>query len=254
MRSIVTGIVVLISTVLSAQVTEFPYKDGTQKLTGRMGIPLKPNKAKAGVLILPAWKGIDEHAIESANRLTNVGYYTFIADIYGDGNAPADNAAAGKLSSYYKENYTDYQKRIKAALQQLQQSGADINNIAIVGYCFGGTGALEAARGLMAVRGVVSVHGGLLRKGDRKDEPLAAKILVLHGAEDPHVPASEIAAFQDEMKKCNADYQMISYAGAVHAFSDPYAGSDVTSGAAFNPVAARRSWEHMLVFFRELFK
>src|SRR5690606_10827359 len=187
-------------------------EDGKQKLNGVAGIPVRPNKTKAGVLILPAWKGIDNHAKETALRLTSMGYHTFVADIYGEGNVANSREEAGKLSGQFKKDPALYQRRISLTLAELKKLGADVNNIAIVGYCFGGTGALEAARGNLAVKGVVSVHGNLAKDTIRVNEPIAPKVLVLHGADDPFVPAAEIAAFQNEMRECNADWQMISYA------------------------------------------
>jgi dienelactone hydrolase len=237
-----------------AQLKPSAYKDGEQKLNGFVINPLRENTQNPGILILPAWKGIDEHSKESAEYLAKLGYFAFIADIYGEGNYPKDNAEASKLAGFYKENYKAYQKRIRAALEQLIKSGANPNKIVIIGYCFGGTGALEAARGGLAVQGVVSFHGGLHKDPKRPNEPIAAKILVLHGADDPHVPAAEVAAFQQEMRDSNADWQMVYYANAVHAFTDPYAGSDNSKGAAFNDKAARRSWENMLTFLKEAMK
>src|SRR5690606_6302552 len=130
----------------------------------------------------------------------------------------------------------------------------DPNKIAVIGYCFGGTGALEAARGNLPVLGVVSFHGGLGRSGDRPVDAIKAKILVCHGADDPYVPKSEIESFEKEMKESKADWQMIYYADAVHAFTEPQAGNDKSRGAAYNEAAARRSWAHMELFFNELFK
>jgi dienelactone hydrolase len=237
-----------------AQLQPIGYKDGEQKLNGFALQPVKERRFKPGILILPAWKGIDDHSKESATKLAALGYYTFIADIYGEGNYPNDASEAGQQAGKYKKDYVAYQKRIQLALKQLVQTGADPNNIVVMGYCFGGTGALEAARGEMAVKGVVSFHGGLNKDTTRPSLPMAAKVLVLHGADDPYVPAAEIAAFQQEMRDANADWQMVYYANAVHAFTDPYAGSDNSTGAAFNGVASKRSWEHFLLFLKEILK
>lgn len=238
----------------SADKNTIAYKDGKTQLEGYGLKPVKDGKIKSGLLILPAWKGVDLHSKAVAEKLAGFGYYTFVADIYGKDERPSSTAEAGTKSGYYKKNYTEYQKRIKLALEQLIKLGADPNYIVVVGYCFGGTGALEAARGELAVKGVVSFHGGLSKDNARENKPLAAKILVLHGAEDPFVPAEEVASFQKEMRESKADWQMIYYANAVHAFSDSYAGSDASTGAAFNEVAAKRSWNHMLVFLRDILK
>jgi len=236
-----------------AQLTPIKYADGKQQLSGFYAKPEKKSN-NAGVLILPAWMGVDEHSKESAKKLAALGYHAFVADIYGEGNKPKDASEAGQRAGHYKTNYKEYQHRINLALQQLIKSGADPNKIAVIGYCFGGTGALEAARGNLPVLGVVSFHGGLGRSGDRPVDAIKAKILVCHGADDPYVPKSEIESFEKEMKESKADWQMIYYADAVHAFTEPQAGNDKSRGAAYNEAAARRSWAHMELFFNELFK
>jgi len=230
------------------------YTDGSQKLNGIAVAPENGKARKPGVLILPAWRGIQDHEKNVAQKLSAMGYYVFIADIYGEGNYPKDNSEAGKQAGYYKKNYKDYQRRISLALDQLVKSGANKDNVAMIGYCFGGTGVLEAARAGMPVNGVVSFHGGLGRDAARPVEKIDTKILVCHGAIDPNVPQEEIEAFQKEMNDAKADWQMIYYAGAVHAFTEPSAGSDISKGAAYNEAADRRSWQHMKDFFAEVLK
>ncbi len=185
-------------------------------------------------MILPAWKGIDEHSKRTATRLAAAGYYTFIADIYGEGKYPATAKDAGVMSGYYKSHITEYQQRIRLALEQLVGSGAAAQQVVVIGYCFGGTGALEAARTNMPVKGVVSFHGGLGRDSTRVIVPIQPKILVLHGADDPYAGEAQVKVFQDELRVAKADWQMIYYAGAVHAFTEPEAGNDNSKGAAYN--------------------
>ena len=238
-----------------AQLNAITYKDGTQLLNGFGVKAVKESKDRSGILILPAWKGIDEHSKETAQKLAGMGYAVFIADIYGEGNYPGDDAAAaGQKAGYYKQNIKEYQKRINLALKELIKLGTNPNNVVVIGYCFGGTGALEAARAGMAVKGVVSFHGGLAKDPKRPNEPIAAKVLVLHGADDTYVSPAEVSAFQQEMNESKADWQMVYYSGAVHAFTDPYAGDDNSKGAAFNAKAAARSWQHMLDFLKEVLK
>lgn len=236
-----------------AQLKPVAYADGAQKLNGLASMPKAPNKKKAGVLILPAWMGIDENSKSSAEKLSALGYYTFIADIYGEGNYPKDGKSAGEQSSYYKKNIAEYQKRIQLALNELVKAGADPANIVVIGYCFGGTGALEAARANFAVKGVVAFHGGLSRDTARTIQPVNAKVLVCHGANDVYVPEKDVKAFQNEMRQAKADWQMIYYADAVHAFTEKSAGNDPSKGVAYNEKAATRSWQHMLDFLHEIF-
>ena len=246
--------ILLITNQTFAQLKPVQYKDGNQNLNGFKIAPIKKSIEKPGILILPAWMGIDKLSKDTAENLSKLGYYAFVADIYGEGNYPKDYAQAGKNAGFYKTNYQDYQKRIALALDQLIQSGANPDNIVVIGYCFGGTGALEAARANMNVKGVVSFHGGLGKDATRTVEPITAKVLACHGADDPYVPAAEIDAFQKEMRDANADWQMIYYANAVHSFTNPESGTDNSKGAAYNKKAAMRSWEHFKIFLAEVLK
>lgn len=236
----------------NAQLKPVAYTDGTQKLNGFAAPPAKAVKQKPGILILPAWFGINEHSKEVAEKLAKEGHHAFIADIYGEGNYPKNAQDAGKQAGYYKSNPEAYQKRIALALEQLIKGGANANNIVIIGYCFGGTGALEAARAGMNVKGVVSFHGGLGKDASRKNGAIKPKVLVLHGADDPYVPQKDIESFQKEMNDGRADWQMIYYSGAVHAFTEKEAGNDNSKGAAYNEKADKRSWTHFMIFLREL--
>lgn len=244
----------LFTLVTNAQLNAVSYVDGTQALEGFAGIPPKEVAEKRGVLILPAWMGINVHAKESAEKLQKLGFYTFVADIYGVDQRPKNFKEASEKAGFYKKNILAYQKRIQLAYEQLVQLGVSPKNIVVMGYCFGGTGALEAARMNLPVRGVVSFHGGLGRDASRSIEPIQTRVLVLHGADDPYVPQDEIKAFQEEMRTAKADWEMIYYANAVHSFTDKGAGSDNKRGAAYNANAAKRSWNRLLQFLLEVFE
>ncbi len=230
------------------------YNDDSQKLEGIISVPEKKIANGNAVLLLPAWMGIDNNAKENATELAKLGYLTFVADIYGIDKRPTSPSEAGKLAGFYKTNIKEYQKRIQLALNELIKQGANPDKIAVIGYCFGGTGAIEVARTNMNVRGVVSFHGGLGRDSARTIEPINTKVLVLHGADDFYVPETEIKAFQNEMRTAKADWQMVYYANSVHAFTHKDAGNDNSKGAAYNEKAAKRSWEAMKVFFEEIFR
>jgi dienelactone hydrolase len=246
-------ILILASVAVNAQLKPVSYTEGSQKLNGFSAVPKKALKQKPGVLVLPAWMGINDHAKEVAEKLSALGYHAFVADSYGEGHYPANTQQAGEQAGYYKSNPEAYQKRIQAALDALIKSGADKDNIVIIGYCFGGTGALEAARAGMNVKGVVSFHGGLGKDASRSNGEIKTKVLVLHGADDPYVPQKDIEAFQKEMKEGHADWQMVYYANAVHAFTEKSAGNDNSKGAAYNESADKRSWQHFMDFLGELF-
>ena len=246
--------IILFSSTMEAQLKTVKYNDEIQILNGLSIKAAKKSSQNPGILMLPAWKGIDNASKEIAQNLSKLGYTVFIADIYGEGDYPKDNAEAGKQAGFYKKNYEAYQKRINLALQELIKSGANADNIVAIGYCFGGTGVLEAARGHLNVKGVVSFHGGLGKDASRPVEPITAKVLICHGADDPNVKAEEIIAFQQEMRNAKADWQMIYYSNAVHSFTNPEARSDNSKGNAYNAVAAKRSFEHLQLFLNEVLK
>ena len=202
-------------------------------------------KKLEGVLILPAWKGIDQEAKQAALDLEKEGYIAFIADIYGEGNVPTDNAAAAKIASQYKQDYQAYQKRIGLALEQLKKAGAD--KIAVIGYCFGGTGALEAARAQFPVNGVISIHGGLGKDASRPNGSLPTKILIEHPAEDQSVPQEMVNDLIKEMNEGKADWQIYTYAYSKHTFTNP-------ESKDYNPTMAKRAWQHTLMFLDEVLK
>ncbi len=247
---LVFGIIIISKSM--AQSKTVTYKNDAQILSGISVKPTKAKKNKPGILILPAWMGIDEHAKDSAKRLAALGYTTFVADIYGVDQRPKNYTEAGQKAGYFKKNITEYQTLIKLALDQLIKQGANPDDIVVMGYCFGGTGSIEAARTNMKVKGVVSFHGGLGRDETRTIDKIVPKVLVLHGADDPYESKEEIVNFQNEMRTAAADWQMVYYANAVHAFTDKNAGNDNSKGAAYNEKAEKRSWEAMLVFLKEV--
>lgn len=246
--------IILFSSTINAQLKAVKYAEGTQTLNGLSIKAAKKSSQNPGILLLPAWLGIDNASKGIAEDLSTLGYHVFIADIYGEGNYPKNTSEAGKQAGFYKSNPVAYQKRINAGLQELIKSGANADNIVVIGYCFGGTGVLEAARGHLNVKGVASFHGGLSKDAARKTEPISAKVLICHGADDPYVSKEEIASFQQEMRDSKADWQMIYYADSVHSFTNPEAGSDNSKGAAYNPVASKRSFEHLKLFLNEVLK
>lgn len=221
------------------------YKDGTQQLKGL--VTSNGGKKLPGVLILPAWKGIDNEAKTAALELEKQGYIALIADIYGEGNIPSDNTAAAKIAGHYKSDYNAYQHRIALALAELKKQGALPEKIAVIGYCFGGTGALETARARFDVQGVVSIHGGLAKDHTRENLPIKAKVLVQHPAEDKSVSREDYDNLIKELNEGNADWQIITYAHSGHTFTNP-------ESKEYNEIMANRAWRHLLFFLEEVLK
>ncbi|GAO43855.1 dienelactone hydrolase family protein [Flavihumibacter petaseus] len=240
------AILVLSMDLLSAQsLKAVSYSDGAQKLNG--WVTSNAGKNLPGVLILPAWKGVDDEARTAAGDLEKQGYIAFIADIYGEGNTPTTNEAAGKMAGKYRQDYAAYQRRIQLALEQLTKAGARPEKLAVIGYCFGGSGALETARGNLPVRGVVSIHGGLGKDSSRTNSPINTKVLIENPADDQGVTPEIMAATIKEMNEGKADWQIITYANSKHTFTDP-------KSKDYNEVMAGRAWQHTLLFLGEVLK
>lgn len=234
-----------IQTGFAQKLKSVSYQDGTQKLNGL--VTSNAGKKLPGVLILPAWKGIDEEAKNAAIELEKQGYIAFVADIYGEGNIPADNAVAAKIAGSYKQDYKAYQQRISAALEELKKQGANPEKIAVIGYCFGGTGALETARAGFPVVGVVSIHGGLAKGNDRLNVPIKTKVLVENPADDESVKPEDMTNLIAELKTGKTDFQIITYANSKHTFTNP-------ESQDYNDVMAKRAWNHTLAFLKEILK
>lgn len=235
----------LIQIVTAQSLKAVKYADGAQELNGL--VTANAGKNLPGVLILPAWMGIDDEAKTAALELEKEGYIAFIADIYGKGNIPTDFGSAAKIAGQFKTDYQLYQKRISLALEQLKAAGAQSGKIAVIGYCFGGSGALETARAGLDVAGVVSIHGGLGKAAERPNGPIKTMVLVENPAEDKGVTKEIYDQLVQEMKDGKADWQIITYANCGHTFTNP-------TSKEYNEVMAKRAWNHTLLFLGELLK
>lgn len=210
---------------------------------------------RPGVLVIHEWMGLGDHVKAACDSLAALGYLAFGADIYGKGVRPTTPEDAGKEAGKYKEDRALMRARAQAGLRQLRANpAADTNRVAVIGYCFGGTVALELARSGANLRGAVCLHGHVDTPNPDDAQNIKGKVLVLHGADDPFIPSEQLQAFHDEMRNAGVDWQMVYYGGAVHSFTNPAAGTDNSRGAAFNADANRRSWDAMRAFFREVFR
>jgi dienelactone hydrolase len=233
------------------------YSENDLKFEGQF---LKSNKAKApAILMIHNWMGATDETLKQANRYNKLGYNVFIADIYGAAVRPKDAAEAGKLATIYKADRKLFRARIDLAYaEMLKQKSVDANQTAVIGYCFGGTGAAEAARSNVRsnskLKAAISFHGGLDSLNPAEGANIKANILVLHGADDPYVAAKDLDGFEKEMRDNKVQFEVIKFSNAVHSFTDVSAGTDNSKGAAYNKIADEKSFQYAKMFLAESFK
>jgi dienelactone hydrolase len=243
-----------VSASAAIQSKSVEYKDGDTVLEGWVTYDDAITQPTPGVLIVHQWKGLGDYEKKRAEMLARMGVVAFCADIYGKGIRADSAAEAGKLAGKYKGDRALLRQRVNAALKELQaQPHVNQAKVAAIGYCFGGTTVLELARSGADVAGVVSFHGGLSTPTPADAKNIKTRVLALHGADDPFVPAAEVADFQKEMRDAGVDWQMVSYGGAVHSFTDWNATGEM-KGAKYDKNADTRSWANMQAFFREIFR
>lgn len=241
-----------VSAVLKTQTIEYTAQG--VPMEGYLAFDDANKAARPGILIVPDWMGVSQFAKDKADLLAKDGYVAFVVDVYGKGVRPKDNNEAGKLATHYKSDRSLFRTRMKAAFDEFSHH-KEVNpqKIMVMGYCFGGTGALELARSGVNVVGTATFHGGLSSPTPQDANNIKGPVLVMHGADDPNVPPKEVEAFKKEMKDANVKLTFIAYPGAVHAFTNPAAGSDNSKGAAYNKDADEKSWQAFEKFLKSLF-
>lgn len=230
------------------------YRDDGVVLRGFLAFDERKSGKRPGVLVMPEAFGLGAQAKGRAERLAELGYVALAGDPYGNGLETNDLQEAMKIAGALREDPAKFRKRARVALDKLGSlSQVEPSRLAAIGYCMGGSFALELARDGAPLRGIVSFHGGLGTQRPAAAGEVKAKILVCTGADDPFVPAAQVSALADEMTKAGADWQIISYGGTVHSFTNPEAGKVGNPGIAYNKLSDERSWKAMTAFFEEIF-
>ena len=227
------------------------YTDASQSLEGYFATPAdRPNAP--GVLIAPTWLSITDSIRQRADRLAALGYAAFVLDVFGAGVRPQPPLKPQAVVHPYLSDRLMFRTRLKAGLEVLQQQPeCNADQIAAMGYCFGGCAVLELARSGAPLRGAVSFHGELDSPLPAQPGIIQAKVLVLHGDADPVVPFEKLIGFREEMRSVNANWEIDIYSDAKHSFTGEGAIGQM-SEAGLNPQAEARSWQSMLNFFREV--
>jgi dienelactone hydrolase len=213
---------------------------------------------RPGVLVVHEWWGHNEYARKRARMLAALGYTALAVDMYGNGKQATHPEDAGTFSSELFKHFDTAKDRFLAALEFLKkQKTVDTQKIAAIGYCFGGGIVLNMARQGVDLKGVVSFHGSLAAVEPAKPGAIKARILVLHGAADKFTTKEQVESFQQEMKNAGADFQFISYPGAIHSFTNPDADKYARKfnlPLGYNAQADKKSWDEMQRFFDVIFK
>jgi dienelactone hydrolase len=236
---------------LKTQVVE--YKQGDTALEGYLAYDDAQQGKRPGVLVVDEWGGLVAYGKHRADMLAQLGYVAFAADIYGKGVRPTTPQAKGQEVGKYMKDRNLLRARAIAGLDQLRNNPmVDASRIGAIGFCFGGTTVLELARSGANVAGVVGFHAGLSNPAPADANNIKAKVLILHGADDPLVNRAQVDAFEKEMDATKADWQVVLYSHTMHSFSNP-ASNDPAHGIQYNPDTDRRSWQAMRDFFNEIF-
>ncbi len=239
----------------AVQFQKVEYKQGDTVCEGLLAYDDLFQGKRSGIIVAHQWKGISDHEKSHAELLAMRGHVVLCADVYGKGVRADNPKDAAALAAKYKDDRALLRARINAALSFLRgQHRVNPTNIAAIGYCFGGTTVLELARSGADVKAVVSFHGGLSTPTPADAKNIKGKVLALHGADDPFVPAEEVLAFEKEMREAKVDWQLVAYGNAVHSFTDRSAGNENSKGAAYNAQADVRSWREMKMCFDEVLR
>ncbi len=231
------------------------YRIGNDTFEGCVSRPVKVEGKIPGVLVAHDWTGYGPFPKARAEQLAKMGYVALALDMYGQGIHAKSPEEAGKLAGAFYQDPAKFRVRSQAALAELlKQPGVDPERVGAIGFCFGGATVLELARSGANVRGVVTFHGSLKTASPAEPGAIKAReILVLHGSRDPLVPPADVAGLMTEMNTAKVPFRLVAYPDAVHAFTNPEAGSDPSKPTAYNAEAAEAAYGEMSAFFARLF-
>ena len=255
-RTAIAASVLTLTSTAAAEVKtrEVEYKQGDTVLQGLIAWNEAVKGKRPGVLVVHEWWGHNEHARRQARRLAEAGYVGFALDMYGKGKVATHPKDAEAFMTEATKDPAVIVARFNAALDQLKQDRhVDSKRIAAIGYCFGGGVVLAMARSGADLDAIASFHGSLSTQQPANKGKIKSRILVLTGAADPMVPPAEVQAFRKEMRAASAKFEVVSYPGAKHSFTNPDADKAGMDALGYNAEADRKSWAAMLAMFRQVF-
>lgn len=228
------------------------YQHGDTTLKGQLVYDGSIAGKRPGVIVAHEWWGLNDYAKRRAEMLAELGYVAFAVDMYGDGKVTSHAPDAKGWMQQIASNVDDWQARAMAGLEVLKDSErVDADKLAAVGYCFGGATVMQMAYAGADLDGVVSFHGSLPPAPEGAD--IKAKVLAAHGYQDGFVPPEKVDAFVKSLAEAGADWQLVVYSGARHAFTNPDAGEYGMDMLQYNAEADKRSWALMQDFLTEVF-
>ena len=229
---------------------EYEY-EGT-KLKGFLAYDDAATGKQPGVMVVHEWWGLNEYAKKRAKMLAELGYVAFCPDMYGEGQVTEHPQEAGKMATAVRMNIKAWQGKATAGLKVLQsQPNVDGDKLAAIGYCFGGSTALQLAYTGAPLKAVATFHAALPTPTEEFAKAIKPRILICHGADDTFIPAKAIADFKAALDGAKVKYQFESYPGAVHSFTVPESDKKELKGMAYNEAADKKSWQQMLDLFKE---
>lgn len=239
---------------IKTEATSFDLGDGTMSQSLVAYDDAKREKRPI-VLVLPEWWGLTEYPKNRAKQFADIGYFAMAVDLYGAGKIAETPDSAGAASGAFYKDPQMAKARIDAAIAKAKSyAQADASKVILVGYCFGGGLALNAAKMGGDYAAVCSFHGSLKEVPARKGKT-KARIFVAHGAADSFVPAADVAAFKQNLDSAGVRYTFKEYAGATHAFTNPGADENAKKFSmpiAYNAAADSASWADMKAFLGEV--
>jgi dienelactone hydrolase len=234
--------------------TPLAYRDSVAELQGVLVTGKAATARRPGIVLFPDARGIGTHAIARAEQLAALGFVVLVPDLYGGARTASDVPQAIELMNGLRADTARWRERAEAArLALAQQETVDATKLAAIGYCFGGTTALELARTGVELAAVVSFHGGFPNERPEDAANIKAKVLVCHGAADTLVSLTQLANFERDMRSTAVDWQVHVYGGAAHGFTNPELVGASVPNHAYHADADRRSWAAMLRLFEEVF-
>ncbi len=238
---------------MTIQTRTIDYQDGDVDLQGYLAWDDAVEGKRPGVMIAHAWAGRSDLENGKAEALAKLGYVGFALDNFGRGILGTNTEENSALIQPFLDDRAMLQGRLQIALEVLKGlDEVDASRVAAIGFCFGGLCVLDLARTGTDIRGVVSFHGLFGSPGNTAGNKIKAKVLALHGWDDPMAPPDQVVSLAEELSSMGADWQVHGYGNTMHAFTNPQA-NDPDFGTVYSPDADRRSWNAMQDFLSEIF-